>query len=265
MKQVCCAAQTSVLDTVAPHVSAPPAERRAHPRLLASELRGLKAARVKYGPEVNVIDLSVGGVLFETTGALAPDASLVLEFASQKSTILVPARLLRCHNVIAAAGHVHFEAACAFRRPLALDDFIAAGHPATANGSTAAWQRVGARFRDGRLMNGYTNDFHPSKPYVNLSTTATGLDVRFTQVAQLEALYFVRGNDDDLPRDTRPPAAITHGRKIEVTLPNGDVILGSTLNYRRDGNGFFVHPADARSNNLRVFVAPGATQHVRFL
>jgi hypothetical protein len=56
-----------------------------------------------------------------------------------------------------------------------------------------------------------------------------------------------------------------HGRQIEVTLPNGDTIVGKTLNYRRDGNGFFIHPFDPRSEHSRVFVTTAAVRHVRFL
>jgi PilZ domain len=97
----CVVATHAILfDVGAPDVSAPPTERRAHPRLRASELRGLKTARVKYGPQVKVIDLSAGGVLFETTAALPPYSSIVFEFSSQKSTILVPSRLLRYHEVL---------------------------------------------------------------------------------------------------------------------------------------------------------------------
>ena len=113
---------------------------------------------------------------------------------------------------------------------------------------------------DGRIVCGYTNDFHPSKPYLSLSTTPSASDARFTQVAHLEALYFLRNHED-----TQTSAGVTHGRKIEVTLPNGEVIVGSTLNYRRDGNGFFVHPADPRSENSRVFVTATGVRHVRFL
>ena len=59
--------------------------------------------------------------------------------------------------------------------------------------------------------------------------------------------------------------AAPQGRKVAVTFHDGEILLGSTLGYRGEGNGFFVHPADPRSNNLRVFVAPGATREVKFL
>jgi len=57
---------------------------------------------------------------------------------------------------------------------------------------------------------------------------------------------------------------LRHGRKIEVTFVDSEVIVGSTLNYQPDGDGFFVLPADARSNNMRVFVVSGSVRHVRF-
>jgi hypothetical protein len=135
-----------------------------------------------------------------------------------------------------------------------------AGRPTLVSASASAWQQVIARFRDNRLVPGYTNDFHPSKPYLSLSTTPSASDARFTQVVHLEALYFLRGSEE-----TQTSAGVTHGRKIEVTLPDGDVIIGTTLNYRRDGLGFFVHPADPSSEHSRVFVTATGIRHVRFL
>jgi Family of unknown function (DUF6982)/PilZ domain len=239
------------------HVAANPAARRAHPRLRASELRGLKTARLKYGPDVDVIDLAIGGVLFETTSPLTPDATIVLEFTNQNGTVVIPGRLLRCRDV-STPFRMRYEVACAFRRPLALTDFVGSTIPARGT-AAATWQRVIARFRGGRMMNGYTNDFHPSKPYLNLAATPSIDDARFTQVAHLEALFFLRGSGD-----AQATSTAGQGRKIEVTLSNGDAIAGTTLNYRRDGNGFYVH-LDPRSENAKVFVTPAAVLHVRFL
>jgi len=55
------------------------------------------------------------------------------------------------------------------------------------------------------------------------------------------------------------------GRRMEVTFHDNEIIIGSTLSYRGAGNGFFLQPADPRSNNLRVFVTPAGLQQVRFL
>jgi hypothetical protein len=50
-----------------------------------------------------------------------------------------------------------------------------------------------------------------------------------------------------------------------VTFHDAEVLVGSTLGYRGEGNGFFVHPADSRSNNLRVFVTAAGMRDIRFL
>jgi hypothetical protein len=79
-------------------------------------------------------------------------------------------------------------------------------------------------------------------------------------------LFFVRefegnpGHVEEKQFATRPL-----GRKIEVTFRDGEVLVGSTLNYRPDGQGFFVQPADTRSNNLRVFVTHAVIRHIRFV
>jgi hypothetical protein len=56
-----------------------------------------------------------------------------------------------------------------------------------------------------------------------------------------------------------------NGRKVEVTFHDDEVMVGSTLGYRGEGNGFFLHPADRRSNNQRVFVTASGVRRMRFL
>ena len=57
---------------------------------MASELRDLRTARVKYGQEVSIIDLSEGGVMLETTGELKPASTIVLEFAGADGHVSRP-------------------------------------------------------------------------------------------------------------------------------------------------------------------------------
>ena len=107
-------------------------------------------------------------------------------------------------------------------------------------------------------MRGYTADFHPSKPQLHLSAEPHSSDTLFLQLSQLKALFFVRDFAGDQMRvDRQEFGSAPQGRKVAVTFNDGETLLGSTLGYRGEGNGFFVHPADPRSNNLRVFVAPG--------
>ena len=155
------------------------ADRRGHLRLGPDDVRWLRSARLKYGPDVRVIDISIGGILVETEGQLRPDSNIVFELSGPMSSILVPSKVLRCRA--AAFDEVkRYRGACAFKRPLEIPDLlkqaIAKGAPAAAQvapekvASGAKWQKVVARFRDGRLVRGYTADFHPSKPQLHLST-----------------------------------------------------------------------------------------------
>jgi hypothetical protein len=250
-------------------------ERRGHMRLSQDDVRWLRSARLKYGPDVRVIDISAGGILVETQGQLRPDANIVFELSGPMKSILVPSKVLRC-RVASFAEVMRYQGACAFKRPVEIPDLvrqaIEKGSPtstpaaASKSGASTSWQKVVARFRDGRLVRGYTADFHPSKPQLHLSTEPHSSDTLFLPLAQLKALFFVRDFQGDQMRVDRPEFGTTpHGRKVAVTFQDGETLLGSTLGYRGDGNGFFVYPADPRSNNLRVFVAPGSTLQVRLL
>jgi len=246
-------------------------DRRGHLRLGRDDIRWLRSARLKYGPDVRVIDISAGGILVETDGQLRPDSNIVFELSGPTSAILVPSKVLRC-RVAAFADVMRYEGACAFKRPLEIPELVrqAVGKntPAPVAGQTnaASWQKVVARFRDGRLVRGYTADFHPSKPQLHLSAEPYSSDTLFLPLSELKALFFVRDFAGDQTRiDGREFGPAAQGRKVSVIFHDGETLLGSTLNYRGEGNGFFVQPADSRSNNLRVFVAPGATREVRFL
>ncbi len=250
-------------------------DRRGHLRLSLDDVRWLRSARLKYGPDVRVLDISIGGILVETEGQLRPDANIVFELSGPMNSILVPSKVLRC-RAASFDEVMRYQGACAFKRPLEIPDLlkqaVASGTatiaPAAAprNGGAASWQKVVARFRDGRLMRGYTADFHPSKPQLHLSAEPQSNDSLFLALSQLKALFFVRDFAGDQMRvDRLEFGTAPQGRKVAVTFHDGETLLGSTLGYRGEGNGFFVHPADPRSNNLRVFVAPGSTQQVRFL
>jgi hypothetical protein len=247
------------------------ANRRIHERLRASDLHWLRGARIKYGADVHILDISAGGVLLETESELTRDANVVVELSGPDSAILIPSRVLRCRR--ASLGEIlKYQGACAFKRPLTIPELTArrkaqampAARPVAA--PSAGWQKVVARFNDGRIVAGYTNDFHPSKPQLHLSPNPRLADASFIPLAQLKALFFVREFVGDPTRvDSKVFSDPPQGRKVEVTFHDSEVMVGSTLGYRGEGNGFFVQPADSRSNNLRVFVTASGMQQVRFL
>ena len=96
------------------------AERRTQPRFSLSGLRHRLVARHKYGEPVTLIDLSVGGVQFETPRFVRPDADVVLEIINSRTSeaLQLVSRVLRA-NVAGLNGGITYRAACAFRRPLA--------------------------------------------------------------------------------------------------------------------------------------------------
>jgi PilZ domain len=262
------------LDDRAVEPNVPLKDRRSGVRLSAEDASWLRGARLKYGPEVRVIDVSTGGILVESE-PLEPGANIVFELSGPKGTVLVPSRVLRS-RAITNGLKPSYHVACAFKRPLSIETLDAVAKdqasaiPSRAaapspSSSRASWQRVVARFRNGKLVRGYTNDFHPSKAHLHLTPEDGASDPIFVATTQLKAVFFVRDFAGDPTRvDRNEFKGASSGRKIEVTFQDGEVLLGTTLAYR-EGGGFFVHPADAGSNNMRVFVAPGATLHVRFL
>lgn len=133
--------------------------------------------------------------------------------------------------------------------------------------TSASWQKVVVRYADGQLLKGFTQDFHGSKSLFSLwpSVTAPAHERIVVPLARLKAVFFVRdfgGNPHYV--EQKVFAAPAHGRRIEVTLLDDEVLVGTTLNYRTDSTGFFISPADPGGNNLRVFVVPSAVRQLRF-
>ena len=50
-----------------------------------------------------------------------------------------------------------------------------------------------------------------------------------------------------------------------MTFKDGEVLVGSTQGYQQDRPGFFLVPADPRSNNDRIYVVTTAVEKVSFL
>jgi hypothetical protein len=142
---------------------------------------------------------------------------------------------------------------------------------------TSAWQKIVVRYSEGQILKGYTHDFSQSRPHFSLwpSPTAAPHERVIVPVARLKGVFFVRdfaGNpgyverrDASQLRHGRPMALRPqHGRRIEVTLLDDEVVVGRTLSYRTDGHGFFVIPADPLGNNIRIFIVSSSVRQVRF-
>jgi Family of unknown function (DUF6982) len=111
-------------------------ERRAHRRVPGRTLKWIEVARVKYGPEVNIVDLSRTGVLLESDRPLAPGSRQALEIAGAERSIVVPFGVLRSRITAIEPRGAIYRAACAFSRPLELPELPAATAQAPAPAAT---------------------------------------------------------------------------------------------------------------------------------
>ena len=251
-----------------------PSNRRIHERRKASELEWLRGASVKYGAEAHVLNISAGGLLLATRQALKPNSSVVLEFTGPDNPILVPSRVLRC-RVASLSDILTYEGACAFTQPLTIPELtvsltsrttepaMSVAHPAEAS---LDWGKVVARFKDGRIVRGYTNDFDPSKAHLHVSPDLRDGESTIILLSDLKALFFVREFAGNPTReDDKFFSQTPNGDRMEVTFLDNEVMVGSTQSYLAEGQGFFLQPADPRSNNLSVFVTAAGVQHTRFL
>ena len=129
--------------------------------------------------------------------------------------------------------------------------------------------KIIARYSDGHMAKGYTQDFFSNKAIFHLYPYDTESAERVEiQLKDLKAVFFVRDFGGDPTYKERKKFLETEkpsGRAVEVTFKDGERIVGSTLGYDPQRPGFFIFPADPNENNLRVFAVSKSVTNVRFL
>jgi hypothetical protein len=115
--------------------------------------------------------------------------------------------------------------------------------------------KVVVRFRDGRLVKGFTHDAGDGGKVVEVSTSL------------LKAVFFVKtfeGNKNHRGTDDFTVESLKNvpGMKVKITFSDGEVMYGSTHGYAPERKGFFIFPADKESNNERAFVIVASTDKV---
>ena len=129
--------------------------------------------------------------------------------------------------------------------------------------------KVVVRYSCGRVVKGFTQDFLPAKKLFHLTPVdnPSGESIEVS-IDDLKAVFMV-GDFDGQPQykerkkyvDGEKPS----GQKVEVTFRDGEVLVGSTLGYDLKRQGFFIFPADPKSNNIRVYVVSSFVEKVRYL
>ena len=129
--------------------------------------------------------------------------------------------------------------------------------------------KVVARYIDGKRVKGFSQDFFPNKDRFHIySAVKPSSEAVEVLIKDLKAVFFVRdfaGNPIHEERKEYKEGEKPSGRKIEVTFRDGEVLIGTTLGYDPSRPGFFLFPADPKSNNVRVFVVSTAVKKVRYL
>ena len=132
--------------------------------------------------------------------------------------------------------------------------------------------KIVVHYRNDRIIKGYSYDFYPNKSHFHLLPPVAGFS--FTDeaievtVEDLKAVFFVKDFAGDPTYNERKhfaPGERPPGRKVAVKFRDGEMLVGSTMGYEPQRPGFFLIPADPKSNNLRVFVVAKAVSGIRFL
>jgi hypothetical protein len=98
-------------------------ERRVHRRFAVNELSGVRAARIRFGPNVSLIDVSAGGALLESETRLHLESEALLELEGIGRPLMVPFRVLRC-DVATGGQSARYRGACAFKIPLDVSGLV---------------------------------------------------------------------------------------------------------------------------------------------
>ncbi len=130
--------------------------------------------------------------------------------------------------------------------------------------------KIVVRYRDGRILKGYTQNFFPNKPvfHINRLGAPGSGDLVEVKVGDLKAVFFVRdfaGNPQYNERKRPLDGEKISGRMIEVTFRDGEILTGTTTGYDPNRPGFFLFPVDPKANNMKVYVVSGGIGKARFL
>ena len=134
--------------------------------------------------------------------------------------------------------------------------------------------KVIARFKDGSLLKGETDDFSLDRPFFSIKLMhgkffRTGSEVLKTakiKMEDLKAAFFVKDFHGNRNRKDKYSDSLPWGnKKVKARFFDGEEITGYALHYALGNPGFFIEPADKQSNNERIFVINSAIKEVMFL
>ena len=127
-------------------------------------------------------------------------------------------------------------------------------------------QKVVARYRDGRMIKGFTRNFFSNKDLFHVSPPDNPYgEGKRVQMRELKAVFFVRdfnGNPEYHEQRKYKAEDSPFGHRMEVTFSDGEVQVGATMSFNLDRMGFFITPADPGSNNTKIFAISTSVENV---
>jgi len=93
--------------------------RRRWPRLKPDAVPGLKHVEFTHGADVNIIDISKGGLLLETEARLRPDMKIMLKLVTAEGVLRIDGTILRS-AIYSLKSVPRYRTAIVFQQPLEL-------------------------------------------------------------------------------------------------------------------------------------------------
>jgi hypothetical protein len=127
---------------------------------------------------------------------------------------------------------------------------------------------VVVHFRDGKIVKGHTFDFMPTKDIFHVTKNQDEKETIEVSTFLLKAVFFVKTFNGVKNHPTHDFFSMDNFKfddvspKVRVDFLDGEVIYGMTNGYSPDMKGFFVFPADKKTNNERIFVIKESTGSV---
>ncbi len=126
--------------------------------------------------------------------------------------------------------------------------------------------RIVARFTDGRMLKGTTQDFSVTRDYFHVIPQEAGQPPVRVGIPSLKAVFFVKDHAGNKEYSEKKAfEKVVPGRKLQVVFKDGETLVGATTAYDAARPGFFMVPADPKSNNDRIFVVARAVRAVAFI
>ena len=140
---------------------------------------------------------------------------------------------------------------------------------ATPAGPASLAVKVVAATLEGQRIRGFIFDFSPLKERCRIfpSERAHADEAHEIDMRKLKAMFFIKEFTEPGGEKVNPSefAGVVHGRKIQVTFSDGELLMGSTEGYAPNRLGFFLFPANSNSNILRVFVINTNVKEVKWI